>query len=77
MLFLLSPAKSLDYDTPVGDVPHTLPQFVPQAAELIERIKSEGDNSPADVLMTVDAGRLARAQPPPAQARVPAAARMA
>ena len=35
MLFLLSPAKSLDYDTPVGDVPHTLPQFVPQAAELI------------------------------------------
>lgn len=30
--------------------------------ELIERIKSEGANSPADVFMTVDAGRLWRAQ---------------
>jgi len=33
-----------------------------QADELIERIKSEGVNSPADVLITVDAGRLWRAQ---------------
>lgn len=30
--------------------------------ELIERIKTEGSNSPADVLVTVDAGRLWRAQ---------------
>jgi len=30
--------------------------------ELIERIKSEGDNSPADVLITVDVGRLWRAE---------------
>lgn len=30
--------------------------------ELIERIKTEGGNSPADVLVTVDAGRLWRAQ---------------
>ena len=30
--------------------------------ELIERVKSEGENSPADVVMTVDAGRLWRAQ---------------
>ena len=30
--------------------------------ELIERIKGEGANSPADVLLTVDAGRLWRAQ---------------
>lgn len=30
--------------------------------ELIERIKSEGDNSPADVFITVDAGRMWRAQ---------------
>ncbi len=30
--------------------------------ELIERITSEGDNSPADVLITVDAGRLWRAK---------------
>ncbi|MDP8922881.1 MAG: Fe(3+) ABC transporter substrate-binding protein [Chloroflexota bacterium] len=30
--------------------------------QLIERLKSEGANSPADVLLTVDAGRLWRAQ---------------
>ncbi|MDY6936031.1 MAG: Fe(3+) ABC transporter substrate-binding protein [Cyanobacteriota bacterium] len=30
--------------------------------ELIERIKSEGENSPADVYITVDAGRLWRAE---------------
>jgi iron(III) transport system substrate-binding protein len=32
------------------------------AEELVERIKSEGANSPADVLLTVDAGNLWRAQ---------------
>jgi iron(III) transport system substrate-binding protein len=30
--------------------------------ELIERIRSEGENSPADILITVDAGRLWRAE---------------
>lgn len=33
-----------------------------EADQLIERIQSEGANSPADVLLTVDAGRLWRAQ---------------
>ncbi len=33
-----------------------------EADALIERIRNEGRNSPADVLMTVDAGRLWRAQ---------------
>lgn len=33
-----------------------------EADALIERIKSEGANSPADVLITVDAGRLWRAE---------------
>ncbi len=32
-----------------------------KADQLIERIKSEGRNSPADILITVDAGRLWRA----------------
>ncbi len=32
------------------------------ADELIERIESEGTNSPADILITVDAGRLWRAE---------------
>ncbi|MGE3908935.1 MAG: hypothetical protein AB7K36_06275, partial [Chloroflexota bacterium] len=30
--------------------------------ELLERLKAEGANSPADVLITVDAGRLWKAQ---------------
>ena len=33
-----------------------------EADELIERIRSEGANSPADLIITVDAGRLWRAQ---------------
>lgn len=39
MLFLLSPAKSLDFDTPADDVPHTRPPFTPQATELIGILK--------------------------------------
>ena len=32
MLFVLSPAKSLDYDTPLPEgLPHTRPAFVPEA----------------------------------------------
>ena len=31
MLFLLSPAKSLDYETPVRDLGHTQPLFVKQS----------------------------------------------
>ncbi|MDD2879415.1 MAG: peroxide stress protein YaaA [Rhodoferax sp.] len=46
MLFLLSPAKSLDYDAPAADVPHTQPLFVPQAAELIAILK---EKSPQDI----------------------------
>jgi cytoplasmic iron level regulating protein YaaA (DUF328/UPF0246 family) len=46
MLFLLSPAKSLDYDTPAVDVAHTQPQFVAQAAELIDILKQK---SPQDI----------------------------
>ncbi len=32
------------------------------ADQLIERLKNEGENSPADILITVDAGRLVRAK---------------
>ena len=42
MLFLLSPAKSLDYDTPVPEgLPHTTPQFVPQSTALIEVLREQ------------------------------------
>jgi cytoplasmic iron level regulating protein YaaA (DUF328/UPF0246 family) len=41
MLMLLSPAKSLDYETPVpADLPHTVPAFVPQAQVLVERMRA-------------------------------------
>ena len=35
MLFLLSPAKTLDYDTPLPALPHTLPEFTADAEQLI------------------------------------------
>jgi len=55
MLFLLSPAKSLDYETPAGDVPHTLPQFVPQSAELIEVLRPKSSQQIAELMDLSDA----------------------
>lgn len=52
MLFLLSPAKSLDYETPVpAELPHTLPQFLPQSGELIELLRQK---SPQDIASLMD-----------------------
>jgi ABC-type thiamine transport system substrate-binding protein len=39
----------------------TINRIEASADELIQRMASEGANSPADILMTVDAGRLYRA----------------
>lgn len=39
----------------------TVNRIEADAEELFERIKAEGANSPADVFLTVDAGRIARA----------------
>jgi cytoplasmic iron level regulating protein YaaA (DUF328/UPF0246 family) len=41
MLYLLSPAKTLDYDTPAGDLPHTEPGFIAQSARLIEVLRKK------------------------------------
>lgn len=46
MLFLLSPAKTLDYDTPTGDLPHTRPHFAGWSAQLIEVLR---EKTPAQV----------------------------
>ncbi len=51
MLIVLSPAKTLDYDTPSTTGEHTLPDFIENAAELIEVLK---DLSPADVSELMD-----------------------
>jgi cytoplasmic iron level regulating protein YaaA (DUF328/UPF0246 family) len=39
MLFLLSPAKTLDYQSPLPAVPHTLPAFADDAARLVEVLR--------------------------------------
>ena len=41
MLFLISPAKSLDYETPVVDVPHSQPLFIAQSAPLIKALRKK------------------------------------
>jgi len=41
MLFLLSPAKKLDYDSPLHVQAHTQPLFVDQAAALIKVLKTK------------------------------------
>ena len=58
-MFLLSPAKSLDYETPVGathpDLPHTLPHFAAQAAELIEVLRPYSPQQIAELMDLSDA----------------------
>jgi cytoplasmic iron level regulating protein YaaA (DUF328/UPF0246 family) len=51
MLILLSPAKSLDYETPAEGISHTQPQFVSQSAQLIEVLKKQ---SPAQIASLMD-----------------------
>ena len=46
MLIVLSPAKSLDYDTPPTTDLHTKPDFIARSAELIEVLK---EKSPAQI----------------------------
>ena len=50
MLFLLSPAKSLDYESPLPDLPHTLPGFVPQSSELIEVLRRKSPQEIAELM---------------------------
>jgi hypothetical protein len=40
MIFLLSPAKTLDYDTPAPTNEFTIPQFMDRSAELIEVLRT-------------------------------------
>jgi cytoplasmic iron level regulating protein YaaA (DUF328/UPF0246 family) len=54
MLFLLSPAKSLDFDTPAGDVGHTQPLFVKPSAELIAVLKQKTPQEIASLMKLSD-----------------------
>jgi cytoplasmic iron level regulating protein YaaA (DUF328/UPF0246 family) len=51
MIFVLSPAKALDYDTPATTARHTLPDFLPQSAELIRVLRKL---TPAEVAGLMD-----------------------
>ncbi len=55
MLIVLSPAKSLDYDTPAVVPDHTLPQFTKQSAELIEVLKPKTPAQIAQLMSLSDA----------------------
>ena len=51
MIFVISPAKSLDYETPASNKKATMPQFLAQSAELIEILKTK---NPAQVASLMD-----------------------
>jgi len=51
MLFLLSPAKSLDYESPLpAGLPHTQPLFKPQAAELVAILRRYSPQQLAELM---------------------------
>ena len=69
MLFLISPAKALDTDTPPCTATHTQPLFVPQATELIGVLRQKSPQDIAslmglsDALAGLNAGRYQAWQP--------------
>ena len=51
MLFLLSPAKSLDYETPLpAGLASTQPQFIPQSKALIAVLRSQSPQQIASLM---------------------------
>lgn len=51
MHFLISPAKTLDFETPSRRIGATLPQFIPQSTELVQLLKTK---SPDDIAGMMD-----------------------
>jgi uncharacterized protein len=59
MIFVLSPAKSLDYETPSGDRPSSAPLFVKQSAALIKILKTQSPQQIAELMdLSDDLSRL-------------------
>ena len=55
MLILLSPAKSLDYATPLADgIVATAPQFLPQASELVALLRQQTPQTLASLMKISD-----------------------
>ncbi|SDP85191.1 hypothetical protein SAMN05216303_1084 [Rhodoferax sp. OV413] len=55
MLFLLSPAKALDFETPATGQPHTQPLFTKQSAELIELLRTQSPQQISALMHLSDA----------------------
>ncbi|MEY3517428.1 MAG: hypothetical protein RLZ89_288 [Pseudomonadota bacterium] len=55
MLFLLSPAKSLDYESTLPAIAATQPKFVPQSAELIATLKQKTPQQISELMDLSDA----------------------
>ena len=54
MLFLLSPAKSLDYHTPLNGQPHTAPLFVKDSKALIDVLRQQSPQQISDLMNLSD-----------------------
>lgn len=50
MLFLLSPAKTLDYESPLPELPHTLPAFAADSARLIAVLRRKSPQQLATLM---------------------------
>lgn len=65
MLMVLSPAKTLDYESPLTTQAHSLPDFIPRSAELISTLRDMSPDSLgslmkiSDQLAHLNAGRYA------------------
>ena len=51
MILVLSPAKTLDYESPIAANKHTLPDFIPRSAELVSVLR---EMSPAKIASLMD-----------------------
>ncbi len=50
MLFVLSPAKSLDYETPIAPVAHSAPLFPAESAELVAILREQAPQQMAALM---------------------------
>lgn len=54
MLFLISPAKSLNFDPPASDAPHTKPLFVKDLVALIDILRQKSPQEIAELMRLSD-----------------------
>jgi len=54
MLIALSPAKSLDFNTPVSTSKYSMPEFLPQSQELVEQLKQFSPDQLATLMKISD-----------------------